>query len=308
MNRLYLSIYLLGYQRLAKLTEPSKNHLHYFLGNDLQKQVFHLPPLACPKYSWRRFVCFIKNFSDDAPAAFSKANHPYHLKALLNVYLNLATFKWSSFPLIWTLAVCTTVCPLPPSWNLPHTWTLLSCLSLAFSPQTKQSQFFHLPSQVTVSKPLMIFTAGITPWMSSSWLLTVLCPKLDAEPCPALSGADGLFCAFSRNSKPVLFLKGQGRRNFVPSMTVRHPQSRTYDPLRSEMCCPAHTEREMMSWAWQQSCRVASSRVGAQAGRGGKEKPPAQQSAGSPAPQGQESRMCCRLLFSGSMGSNCDFF
>lgn len=56
----------------------------------------------------------------------------------------------------------------------------------------------------------MIFTAWITPWTSSSWLLTVLCPKLDVEPCPALRGVDGLFCAFSRRTpNQCLFWRGR---------------------------------------------------------------------------------------------------
>lgn len=51
----------------------------------------------------------------------------------------------------------------------------------------------------------------------------------------------------------------------------------------------------------------ASSRVRAEAGRGGKEKLPSQQSTSSPAPRGRESTTCCRLVFPGGLGTSSDF-
>lgn len=82
-----------------------------------------------------------------------------------------------------------------------------------------------------------------SPWMPSSWLLTMLCPKLDVEPFPTLSGADRLFRAFSLHTPKQRFFEGQGWGNFIPCMTVWLPQPQVHDPLLSQMRCPAHTDQ-----------------------------------------------------------------
>lgn len=95
-------------------------------------------PKQCPKYSWRRLVCFIKTSSNNASTTFSKANDcstkiPLSLESFfkhLPKSCHLQIKPISSHP---NPSSCT-VYSLPPCRNLPHTWTLLSCLLLAFSP------------------------------------------------------------------------------------------------------------------------------------------------------------------------------
>lgn len=93
-------------------------------------------PRQCPKYSWRRFVCFIKTSSDDASTALSKASD-----CSTKIPLSLESFPppchlpikpVSSHPDPISPAV-QPVPSLPPHSSLPHTCTLLSWLSLAFS-------------------------------------------------------------------------------------------------------------------------------------------------------------------------------
>lgn len=151
-----------------------------------------------------------------------------------------------------------------------------------------------------------------SPWMPSSWLLTMLCPKLDVEPFPTLSGVDRLFRAFSLHTSKQRLFRGAGMGKLYSLYDSHSLRSTIPFSLR---CAVLRTQiRPRRSWdgallhrhsRW--SCRVTSSRVGAEAGRGGKEKLPAQQSTGSPAPRGQESRTCCRLVFSGGLGTSCDF-
>lgn len=56
-------------------TFAHKKHSSLFPGKRPSEACIPPPsPRQCPKYSWRRFVCFTKTSSDDASTALSKAN------------------------------------------------------------------------------------------------------------------------------------------------------------------------------------------------------------------------------------------
>lgn len=87
-----------------------------------------------------------------------------------------------------------------------------------------------------------------SPWTPSSWLLTVLCPKLDIKPFQTLSRVGGLFRAFSLHTLKQGFFEEHGWGTLVPRMTVWHLCSQVCDPFPSQMRCPAHTAWEDLSW------------------------------------------------------------
>lgn len=152
------------------------------------------------------------------------------------------------------------------------------------------------------SKSLIIFTA-----FSLDTIQLALDHLLPQTRCWAISNTEWsgwvILCLFFTCHKTRACLRGRDGEILFPAWCLR---SQVYDPLH-----PAHTDQAWEKLSWGSSpmeLQGSSSRVGAEAGRGGKEKLPAQQSTGSPAPRGQESRTCCRLLCAGGLGTSCDFF
>lgn len=185
------------------------------------------------------------------------------------------------------------VSPLPPSLQQPSTYlhtALIPLIGLLPCRLNNPNSFIFLPRWCF---PNLWWLSLPSLWTPSSWLLTVLYPKLGAEPLPTPSGW-GISDIFSTYPRMMLVLGGE----------------LTLQSLYSQPRCPASTDQvwEQRSWgSFPCQGRDASSRVGAQACRGGRAKPPAQHSPSSTAPRGEERRTHWRLVSSGGLGASCNF-
>lgn len=111
-----------------------------------------------------------------------------------------------------------------------------------------------------------------SPWTPSSWLLTVLCPKLDVKPFQTLNGVEGLFCVFSLHILKQCFFEECGWGALFPCTTVWHLRSQVRDPFPSQMRCPVHMDQAWEDLSWDTSLQAWSPAPGSEPKQAGEQK------------------------------------